>query len=169
MAFAPTTLKKRVQESENLNLSSMMDLMTIILLFLIKSYSSTGMLIQDVEGINLPLSTTATSPKKVLTLAVDAEAVWLDRDGQRVERFESMDFLLTESDDPAAMTLPGLSSFLESEAEMGREREQYGVKFTGEINIIADAQVQYNAILKILQTCYRAGFPQTDFVVLKED
>ena len=34
---------------------------------------------------------------------------------------------------------------------------------------MADAQVQYNAILKVLKTCYNAGFSQTDFVVLKED
>ena len=147
----------------------MMDMMTIILLFLIKSYSATGMLIQDVEGINIPVSTTAGSPKKVLTLAIDDEAVWLDRDGQRVERFESMDVLMAESDDPAAMVLPGLFTFLENEARQGRERENYGVKFTGEINIMADAQVQYNAILKVLKTCYNAGFSQTDFVVLKED
>ena len=169
-AKSPTKLVKSKKVREDINLSSMLDLMTIILLFLLKSFSTSSGMVSDVEGLNLALSSTDQAPIKALTLAIDMDAVWLDTDGKRTEQFESISEMMAESDDPASMLLPGLYTFLSGKAgEAKKMEEQFGVKFNGEITLLADSTVPYNAVLKVMATCFKAGYGLTEFVVAKKD
>ncbi|MDP8229397.1 MAG: hypothetical protein P9M15_08090, partial [Candidatus Electryoneaceae bacterium] len=71
MAFAPSKGKKCGQirhGNQKLDLSAMMDMMTIILLFLIKSYSATGALLQPSQHLELPDARREMEPKKVVSI-----------------------------------------------------------------------------------------------------
>ncbi|MCC6333746.1 MAG: biopolymer transporter ExbD, partial [Myxococcales bacterium] len=60
--------KKRIDrenegEIKELNITAMMDMMTIILVFLIKSYTASSITVTASEDVRPPLSTTRTTPK----------------------------------------------------------------------------------------------------------
>jgi biopolymer transport protein ExbD len=175
MAAAPSHMRKHRGTPETpIPLASMMDMMTIILLFLLKSYSASGGLVTQVDKLELPASASKISPKGHLAIVVDAgregsePGIYVETEGKRTEMLDGGELLLVES--TASMELPQLKAFLEEKASEGEENEsRYGIPFTGEIMIQADKAVNYNAILKVLQTCADARFAKTDFVIIKEE
>ena len=79
MAFTPSKSKKHnTQLQGSLNMNSMMDMMTIILLFLLKSYSTTGALAAQSESLKLPVSTRDIKPKKELNVSVAQDVIMIN-------------------------------------------------------------------------------------------
>ncbi len=175
MAAAPSFMRKHRPTGEGeMPLASMMDLMTIILLFLLKSYSTTGALVTQVEKLELPVSSVKDNPKHALSIVVDAgrggsqAGIYVERDGFRTELLDGGEHLGAEAS--SSMELPALKAFLTERASEAREREeQFGIDFKGEITIQADKAVNYNSVLKVLQTCADAGYSQTEFVIIKDE
>ncbi len=175
MAAAPSFMRKhRPQPEEGMPLASMMDLMTIILLFLLKSYSATGALVTQVDKLELPSSTIDENPKSVLSIVIDAgrggslPGVYVEREGERLEMLDGGELLSATA--TTSMELPGLKSYLQENASEARElEERFGIEFKGEITIQADKAVNYNSVLKVLQTCADAGYRQTEFVIIKAE
>ena len=76
MAYTPSKSKKHPTKLEgSLNMNSMMDMMTIILLFLLKSYSTTGALATQSESLKLPESQRTTKPQKELNVSVAQDMI----------------------------------------------------------------------------------------------
>jgi hypothetical protein len=55
MAFKPSTKRKKRNMEGGLNMNSMMDMVTIILLFLLKSYSTSGALKTNADDMKLQI------------------------------------------------------------------------------------------------------------------
>jgi len=181
---APSNMRKmsaRGAREENIPLASMMDIFTNMLLFLIMSFSATGLLVNQVEQLELPLSTIDTNPRATVSIVVDSgrqsgvPGVFVEAKGKREQMLDD-GATLTEVPtgaralDPAAMILPGLSAYLRGmAAELRRRETRLGIPFDGQVTIQADAAVDYNSILKVLKTCGDAQFVMTQFVVIKSE
>jgi hypothetical protein len=164
---------------QGIPLTSMMDLFTIVLLFLIKSYSASGSLVMEVDQLELPASNINTTPREALSIVVDSgrlsgvAGVFTESGGERQELLDDAGSLLGQAAgaaafDPRSMILRGLENFLLVKAAEARDLEtRFGIPFQGEITIQADAAVDYNSILKVLATCGSAGFNMTEFVVVR--
>ena len=63
-----------------------MDILTVLLLFLLKSFVVEGEVINPVPGVDLPQSTSDTKPKASVVVAIFDGAVLLD--GQMVARVD---------------------------------------------------------------------------------
>src|SRR5881628_3080395 len=61
--------------SGSVNLISMMDILTVLLLFLLKSYVAEGEVMVPAPGVNLPASSAEQSPKASLIVAIDGDAI----------------------------------------------------------------------------------------------
>jgi len=181
---APSNMRKlagRGGKEENIPLTSMMDIFTNMLLFLIMSFSATGALMTKVDLLDLPLSTIDTGPRMAVAIVVDsgrlsgAPGIYVEQGGERRGKLDEGPALLEvptgqRALDPNAMILPGLQQYLQQQADECRAREQQlGIPFEGEITIQADAAVNYNSVLKVLATCGSAGFDRTEFVVVKSE
>src|SRR3954463_2027038 len=57
-------------EIKELNITAMMDMMTIILVFLLKSYSSSSVAITASEDIRPPISSTRSTPKDTVAVTI---------------------------------------------------------------------------------------------------
>ena len=76
MAFKPSASKNHdTLQKGTLNMNSMMDMMTIILLFLLKSYSTGGALASQSESLNLPTSERSQKPKKEVNVSVAQDVI----------------------------------------------------------------------------------------------
>lgn len=160
MAFAPTKSKKhRKSEKQELSLNSMMDMMTIILLFLIKSMSTSGALIKPSQYLELPKAIREAEPKKALAFLLTENGVLDDMEGE--QRIISG---TDELSDPSLMVLPGLEQFLMQQKDF---KEKAGIEFKGEVTIQCDKNAPYEWLLKVINTCGQTEYQTIDFVVIK--
>jgi biopolymer transport protein ExbD len=162
MAFAPSKGKKHRFDKPGIpNLTSMIDIMVVILLFLLKSYSASGVLVTPAEGIELPTSTVTNEPIKVLSLVVTNEGVYEDL-SEKADRLIE-DFASLQNDE--YVELPQLGAFLNQVQDRSRS---LGREDRHTITIQGDKTIPYRWVLKIINTCAGAGFDKVDFVVLKD-
>ena len=69
---------RRTAGGEGLNITSMMDIMTIILIFLLKSYSPEDISVAPSSDLEVPVSTSEKSPKLAVQVVVSKSAILVD-------------------------------------------------------------------------------------------
>lgn len=159
MAFIPSRRKKhkRSNGEARLQLTSMMDMFTIILVFLLKTYSTHGQLINPSEDLTLPNSTVKHVPELGLDVTVSSD--WILVNGKAVT--PTAEALAQEE-----YILPGLQSELHRYArEAEKMEEMYGVKFSGKATIQGDKNLPYRLLIKVMATCGQSNYPNMRLVV----
>jgi biopolymer transport protein ExbD len=163
MAFIPSRRKKHDTNPGKirLNLTSMMDMFTIILLFLLKNFSTEGMLIQPSEYLTLPSSTIEKSPEVALDLVISKEWVMVNHDP-----VEKVSNIITSE----KLVIKKLQEKLLVYArEAKRMEELYGTKFSGKVTIQGDREIPYKLLVKVMATCGKADYPNMRLVVYKKE
>lgn len=155
--------QKRARDSGEvrLQLTSMMDMFTILLVFLLKTYSTHGQLINPSQDLTLPTSQAQQPPEVGLDVTVSTD--WILVNGKPVERTEALE--TTEG-----FIIPKLQESLAQYAREGRHlEEQYGTKFSGKVTVQGDKNMPYNMLIKVLATCGQTDFPNMRLVVYQEE
>ncbi len=166
MAFAPTKGKKNLKKDKGVvSLTSMMDMMTIILLFLLKTFSTSGALLQPSPFITLPAGTRSQEPEKNLAILVNMDYGVIQGE-EEVAKISQADILsgVEELNDTSDVILPSLEQYLGSKREIAKNRP---TGFNNKILIQCDSAVTYDWLLKVVSTCGKAEYSTIDFVVLK--
>lgn len=150
MAFKPSRRKKHntFQKGE-LNMNSMMDMMTIILLFLLKTFSTSGVIVTPSENLELPTSIAKTPVVKDVNVSITRDNILVNEEP-----------IVNLSDISQNMMLIGpLYNKLKVEAEKAKQMEvMAGVPFNHEVIIQADKKTPYSLLFKILYTCSQSEF-----------
>ena len=152
---------KRRKPKAELKLTSMMDMMTVILLFLIKSYSATGALIQQSDFIDLAQANRDMEPKKAIALLLSTDGVFED-----MESNPNLISGASELSREDIIILPNLESYLLKQKAF---RESTGAPFHGEVTIQCDKAVPYEWLLKVINTCGQTEYATIDFVIIKQE
>jgi biopolymer transport protein ExbD len=149
MAFKPTASKRHKNNSDGeLNMNSMMDMVTIILLFLLKTYSTEGSLKTAAGDLKLPESYRTAKPFKRTIVAVSKTVILLnDVHVMTREEVPSEENLINQLKTP-----------LEKVANQIREIENYGGEFNHEILLMIDKETPFEVVAKIIYTCSKADF-----------
>ncbi len=160
MAFVPSRRKKHLTTSkEELNLTSMMDMMTIILLFLLKTYSTTGAILTPSEDLKLPYSASQENPRKELSVSITRQAILVGND----LIIELKDLNFNEN------LIPQLFARLSELAREAKEDEvKFGKPFTHEVIIQADENTPFNVLVKVLYTCGQSEFNKLRLLTYRE-
>ena len=159
MAFIPSRAKRHATDSGDvkLNLNSMMDMFTIILLFLLKVYSTDGQMVQPSDYLTLPKSSVEKVPEVALDLSISKEWVVInDKPVVQVSNLLSSDEII----------IPELQQELliyANEAEKMQER--YGQTFSGSITIQGDKEIPYKVLVKVMATCGKSKYPNMKLFV----
>lgn len=161
MAFAPSKAKSRKKEQGSLSLNSMMDMMTIILLFLIKTMSTSGAMVRPSPYLELPEGAREAEPQKALALLLSPSGV--------LEDMETNPRVLSDpselSDDSTPIS-PSLEAFLIEQKGFG---EKAGIPFNGTVTIQCDKTTPYDWLLKVINTCGQSEYDVIDFIILKKE
>ncbi|GAB4174036.1 MAG: hypothetical protein Kow00108_08930 [Calditrichia bacterium] len=150
MAFKPSRRKKHNTFSKGeLNLNSMMDMMTIILLFLLKTYSTSGVIVTPSENLELPTSISKAAPVKDVNVSITREFILVN---------EAPVMPISEVNDQEMLLRP-LYNRLAKEANKAKELEaEVGVPFNHEVIIQGDIKTPYKLLFKVLYTCSQSEF-----------
>jgi len=144
----PSKRRAKDDEDAELNITSLMDAFTIILIFLLKSYGTS--VIEIADGYRPPVAQTRLEVDRVLALQVreaGRDAI-LYRVGERPEKAERKDARL------------GYQQLL---ADLKNEKRLVDAAITeeelrGAINIVANPNVTYGTLLEVMKSSAGAGF-----------
>lgn len=143
-----------------LNITSMTDMFTILLVFLLQTYSTSPIEIKPENNLRLPSSTVEVTPTNALQLSINSEGVI--RDGKTLVKMAKGVFS-KDSLDPndSSFILP---LFTELNKIAGETKDQE-IK-EGRILLQADRELPYETIRKVLYTASMAGFPKVKLATI---
>jgi biopolymer transport protein ExbD len=158
--------KKARREATNIDITSLLDILVILLVFLLKSYNSSGVVLNVPKGITLPDSVSETANNAGIMIQVSKEKIYVD------------DETVLDIEKPPAkiyseggrMIIPLYNELVKKKEETKVLAKQAPIKnFTGIANLIIDKSLKYSYVKKIMYTCAAAGFKEYKFVVLGEE
>jgi biopolymer transport protein ExbD len=150
-----------------LNITSMMDMFTIILVFLIKSYSADGSMLTNADDLVLPNSESKKKPTDVnLQVAVTQDMILVDN--QAVAPTDDARNISHEENDPIITKLEErLKVAMAMEEEMVRMGALNAVQ--GQIIVQVDKNIDFDVLFKIMNTCGKAGYNNMNFAVMERE
>ena len=140
-----------------LNITSMTDMFTILLVFLLQTFASGEIAIDPVSGVRLPSSTTEKNPVDGVKISISATELKLDQ--LKVADVQG------NSIAKAAMD-PNDSNFIKplfDELQKFNKTHEKLAK-TGKVLFQADQALPYATLRKVMYTASMAGFPNLKLV-----
>ncbi len=159
---------KKIKASTGLNITSMMDMFTIILLFLLKSFSADGSMLTNADDLALPNSVSNKRPEEVnLQLAVTSDSILIDN--AAVESTKKI--WETEQDKFDVDTLSLLDAQLKKHMRAEEEMVKRGIlnEVKGEIVVQVDKNINFDILYKIMRLCGRNGYVNMKFAVMMRE
>ena len=174
-------IRKNEQEPEHdeLNITAMLDLMTIILVFLLQSMASSATAVQDSEDLKVARSIMTAEPSdQGIKLVVSKSAILLGEEGRPILTLPSREILAQQGIDarhkrsgPNDLFIVPLANRLENARRVDKKiREAMGKDAsTSEAIIVADADTPYRLFIEVLFTLGQSEFGKYHLLVMKED
>ncbi len=144
-----------------LNITSMTDMFTIMLVFLLQSYSTADVQITPEKDIRLPQSTTMSNPTEAIKISLSANALKIDQ--TTIADIKNAEFLPQDLEDKDTNFIKPLFNELDKLAKA--EAQPAHIK-EGRILLQADRNLPYATLRKVMYTASMAGFPQLKLVTL---
>lgn len=179
---------RRKHKEIELQLTSMLDVLVIILVFLLKSYSTSTNNFTTLPGLKLPLSASQDIPPDSLHLIITPEGMTFE--SARIVEFDLGAGSLGSTDTDAQYSLkaadlaedgrqikPLYEALVKAKdrAELlrakskARDAQGNPLPFDGILAIQADKRVHYDTIRKIMYTAATAGYKTFRLLALKRD
>ena len=157
MAFKPSASKKNSRKQEaTLNMNSLMDVLTIMLLFLLMSFSTEGALVTATETLQPPRVISKSKPKKAAVISISQnEIIFNEEPVAQVQQVYAQN----------QPTVVNLLNKMKSESTKALELENsYGIEFSREVIIWADKGTPFKILMKVIVTCGQASFINLKFM-----
>ena len=152
---------------KDLNITPLMDMMTIILVFLLKSFSSTTSTITFDQNLQVPKSFTELKPKLAVTVTVTKKVLLVEGDGIAPINNGRIDPAVKRDGENGYYITP-LVEILEKHARREKKvAEITGQKFDAQLMIVADQSTPYRLLTEIIYSCGQAGYQNYRLLVLK--
>ena len=161
----------------DLNITSMMDMMTIILVFLLKSFATTDVTVAPSAELQLPYSNAEQAPELAVNLVVARDQIVVD--GVPVIRLTTIpdeahpgsELIAIPEDEKRGQVVTKLYDRLLEKAEASKAiGEQSGSEahaFKGRILIQCDKGLPFSVLREVMYTAGQAQFGEFKFIVYK--
>ncbi|MBK9293024.1 MAG: biopolymer transporter ExbD [Oligoflexia bacterium] len=143
-----------------LNITSMIDMLTIILVFLLKSYASSSVDITPSKALSLPTSTAQEAPVEALKLMVTAEGIFVDDK----EVLNTKERKVASNEAYIKPLYDALVMQAQKTKEIATRNET--IEFDGKIVMQADQNLNYAYLKKVMYTAALAGYSDFKFAVI---
>ncbi len=147
-----------------LQITSLMDIMTIILVFLLKSYSTDDIQIAPSEDLRLPTSNASQAPELAVNTVVSQKGILVD--GQKVVDVSGGQ--VEESYKRGTLISP-LFDILKEKADEAKAiaETRQTINFSGRILLQCDRNIPFSLVREVMYTAGQAQFAEFKFVVYK--
>jgi biopolymer transport protein ExbD len=178
--------RKKISKGFDLQLTSMMDILVIIVVFLLKSYAASTSSFTTVPGLKLPMSNSQDMPSDSLVVIVTPEGVTLENDkilefvqtgaeagsSEAGYRFKNADL-----DEEGRRVVPLYDALIKArdKSELlrakSKARDENGnpLPFEGVLAIQADKRITYDTLRKVMYTSATAGYKIFRFLAVQRE
>lgn len=141
-----------------LQLTAMVDMFTILLVFLLKSYTTSSVQMATVDDIQVPLSQSMVEPKESLRMHVSVKGVYID--DVKILDLNSGNVAKTEVDRKDKKFIKKIFDELDKHAKKSRDiaSQNKTHEFKGDLILQADQNLDYGLLKKIMYTSMLAGY-----------
>ena len=174
----PTKKARRPEVDTNLNINSMMDMMTIILVFLLKSYSASDVSVAPSDNLTLPFSSAQKAPEVSVNLVIERGQVLVDgvpvlQLGREADEESGKELPIIPEDEMQGQNISKLYDVLFEKAEsaktLGERSNNPDLAFKGRILLQVDREMPYSVLRSVMYTAGQAQFGEFKFVVYKQE
>jgi len=141
-----------------MNLTSLMDVFTILVFFLLVNSASTEVL-ETPKHITLPASTIEEKPRETIVIFISPEEITVQ--GETVALIKDVAMTEGQNIEPVAATLAMIAKNV-----IGVNTK--AVAASREVTILADRRVPFNIIKKVMSTCTGEGYERISLAVLQK-
>lgn len=178
--------KKKLNSGFELQLTSLIDVLVIILVFLLKSYQTSMNSLTTVQGLEMPISASQEEPRDSLQVLITPEGITFE--GNRIVDFvQDVDsagstegtykFNDTDLDENGRRVVALFNTLVAAREKSellkakapNRDAEGNPLPFDGVLAVTADKRIQYDTLRKIMYTAGAAGFKIFRFIALKKE
>ncbi len=163
--------RRKVREAEGeireLNIVAMMDMMTILLVFLLKSYQASTVNVNMGEHFVMPASTTQLHPEENITVQISMTELVVNE--RKVLDLENGVVPARAKESAESVRIEPVYAALRREVDRQKEIARYNknLAVTGRINVVADKRITYRTLTEVLYTAGQAELGEFKFMVLK--
>lgn len=144
-----------------LRLTSMMDILTVLLLFLLKSFVVEGEVITPVPGVELPQSSSETTPKSAVVIAIFEDNIMIDS-----ELIASVSDEIADGDLLIAALADRLNAAREQSLRIAERRGEDLDAFEGQVAIQGDREIEFEILQRVMYTCGASGYETISLAVV---
>ena len=152
-------LPRKVREDARLNLIPMIDILSVLVAFLLV-YSTEVEVIQNSKGVSIPESRIDVRPKQSVVVMVTKDALLVQ--GEKVATLAEVSDSRTQLVEPLRQVLQrpiaGLDAAARDAALTSRE-----------VTVMADKDLPYEILRKVLATCTAAAYGRISLAVLQKE
>jgi len=155
------------KEPIDLDITSLLDILVIMLVFLLKSYNASGIILNVPKGLELPKSESQSINTSGVMIQVTPETIYVD--DQVI--LDTKNLPRRTYDHNGRRIIPLYNELVRKKdlVKQIKRTSKEATKFTGVANLILDKSLKYSYIKKIMYTCAAAGYKTYKFVVLGEE
>jgi biopolymer transport protein ExbD len=156
--------KRNKKKVLDIDITSLLDILVILLVFLLKSYNSSGVSINIPKDISIPNSISDTINSAGVIIQVSKDKIWVDDKEIYTNKSNSK-----KSFDQGGKRLVPLYNVLvakKEEVQSLAKQVPEAKPFSGTANLVVDKSLKFSFVKKIMYTCAEAGFRTYKFVVL---
>lgn len=157
---------RRKKKAFEIDITSLLDILVILLVFLIKNYNASGIVLNVPKGIELPTSKSQSLNTSGIIVQVSPTTIWVDDKIILESKKETL------AEDRTGRRIIALFNELVKKKEVIKQIEKSSPnakKFSGVVNLVVDKTIKYSYIKKLMYTTAEAGFGKFKFVVMTEE
>lgn len=162
-------IDRRISSTFKIQITSMVDMFVILLVFLLKSYSTSPVNITPNDQLTLPASTSTKDPVDVLKLVVSKSGIFVDEK----KIVEMKDGVLAVGDVDANDTqfIRALYTELDEQAKKTRTiaSQNTELEFDGKVIMQAERSLPYDLLRKVMYTSMMAGYSDVKIAVMLKE
>jgi biopolymer transport protein ExbD len=155
--------RKRGDGTVKLNITSMIDMFTLMVVFLLKNYSAQGQLVTPATNLLLPSSTVEKNAGEALSVKVSQTNIMVENNIVVDEKVYQT--VLAQKDFLIEPLYNVLKKYCD---EAKKSSAMFKTEFSGKISIQGDVAIPYNMLTRIMYTCGQAGYPVMNLVVYRK-
>jgi hypothetical protein len=154
----------KTEPKAGLGMTSLMDIVSIIVVYLLKSYASDPVLITPIAEQKIPLSTMDAPIKEGVPVYISSrELIFMEKPLAQLTDGELPDTVVQ------GHTIVPFFELLEEETEKSKQLyEQRGEDWTGHLIVIGDEALKFSTLVDVMYTAGRLEYSEYSFCIIQK-
>jgi hypothetical protein len=166
--------KKALKEAEppaKLRINSLMDILTILLVFLLKSYSTDAVAVTPSADLDIPKGNTMLTPEQTVAVTVSKSAILVDNQMVLAVKDGKVEASQKRGGEDGYFIVPlnkALTDAVEKQRRIAAVNPSAG-KSLGICTVIMDSETPFRMLTEVMYTAGQAEFSKFKFLVVSTD